>query len=111
MRSDEILDLKFMAIRTIESEVWLDEHKTLQTVLIKFVDDPILRRENDRFLCDIQTYAVIDRSMVRILNIDSTTNTINVVRLKDKVLFDYQPKDLRLLGFTIDNEPILEYNV
>lgn len=111
MRTDKILDLKYMAIRTIENELSLDEHMALYSKLIKFTDSPILRRADDRFLCNTETNVIINGYGFRILDINLTTYTINIVRIVDRVLFDYHVGDLKLIGFTLDNEPILEYNV
>lgn len=111
MRSNEILDLKFMKVRTIEDVLSVDTHMALYDALIKFTDSPILRRMDDKFLCDVGNHVVIDGCRVRILDINPITYNVNVVRLTDKVLLDYCPNYLKLLGFTLDNEPILEYNV
>jgi hypothetical protein len=113
MRGRYILDLKFMAIREIEDDLYVDEHKALYSKLIKFTDSPILRLDNDQYLCDVVTvnYAVIDGSEVRILDINPIIDTINVVIVEDNVLLDYHVENLKLLGFTLDSKPILEYNV
>jgi hypothetical protein len=111
MRGRYILDLKFMAIREIEDKLYVDEHKALYSKLIKFTDSPILRLDNDQYLCDVVTYAVIDGSEVRIFDINPIIDTINVVRVEDNVLLDYHVENLKLLGFTLDSKPILEYNV
>ena len=100
-----------MTIRTIEDVLSVDIHMALYDVLIKFTDSPILRQENDKFLCDVSDYVVIDGVEVRILDIVSDGNYIEVVRLSDHEVRTYSVENLKLIGFTLDNEPILEYNV
>lgn len=111
MRGQYILDLMYMKIIKIEKVFCTDEHKGLYVNSIKFVGSPVLRLENDHYLCGVETYAVIDGNKVRILDINPATNTINVVRLTDKVRLDYNVENLKILGFTLDYEPILEYNI
>ena len=111
MRSNEILDLKFMKVRVIDSEFFVDNHKAVYDRIIKFTDSLIFRREDDKFLCDVQTHVIIHGNEYRILDIDSIKDTVNVIRLKDRTLVDYHIENLKLIGFTLDNEPILEYNV
>jgi len=108
MRSNQILDLKYMVIRTVENELSLDEHMALYERLIKFTDSPILRRADDKFLCNIGSFVVFNGVETRIGYFNTTLNTINFIKegLREH---EYDVSKLKLLGFTLDNEPILEY--
>lgn len=54
---------------------------------------------------------VINGVKFRILDIVSDENYIEVVRLSDHMSRTCSVENLKLIGFTLDNEPILEYNV
>lgn len=108
MRTDKILDLKYMVIRTVESELALDEHMNLYSCLIKFTDSYVLRRADDKFLCDIGSFVVIDGVRTKIIDFNKYENRVTFQKcpyIEDEV------ENLKLIGFTLDNEPILEYNV
>lgn len=107
MRSNQILDLKYMVIRTVENELSLDEHMALYEKLIKFTDSPILRRADDRFLCDIGLDVIINGIKTEIIDFNKYENRVT---FKKTPYIEYEVDNLRLLGFTLDNEPILEYN-
>lgn len=105
-----VLDLKFMVIRTIDEIQQLDDGHAMYDTLYKFVDSPILRRADDKFLCDIGSFVVFKGIETRIGYFNTTLNTVNFIKegLRE---YEYDVDKLKLLGFTLDNEPILEYNV
>jgi hypothetical protein len=105
-----VLDLKFMAIRTIEEIQQLDDGHAVYDTLYKFADSPILRRADDKFLCDIGSFVVFNGIVTRIGYFDRTANTINFIKESIRE-YEYDVNKLKLLGFTLDNDPILEYNV
>jgi hypothetical protein len=105
-----VLDLKFMAIRTIEEIQQLDDEHAVYDTLYKFADSPILRRADDKFLCDIGSFVVFNGIVTRIGYFNVEEGKVNFIKetLRD---YEYDVKKIKLLGFTLDNEPILEYNV
>lgn len=105
-----VLDLKFMAVRAIEEIQQLDNRHAMYDKLYKFTDSPILRRADDKFLCDIGSFVVFKGIETRIGYFNTDLNTVNFVKegLRE---YEYYVDKLKLLGFTLDNEPILEYNI
>ena len=110
VKGQYLLDLKFMVIRTIEDIQHLDDGYAMYDTLYKFTDSPILRRADDRMLCDIGSFVVFNDIETRIGYFNVDEGKVNFIK---EVLreYEYDVRKLKLLGFTLDNEPILEYNI